>query len=163
MHCRQLCSKNEYQILLFIENSLLTNKIKWEFFQSVAVSLWLLHFDLNETSGEKNYISMLHAALNKSWKQHPTKRQFYGRLLPISPTIQVRHVEYCWQSKDNLISYVFLCTPKNGHTSIEQPAKTYIHQLFRDIECQLEDLLRAIADRNRWWERVKGICVVSMP
>ena len=32
---------------------------------------------------------MMHAVLNKSWKQHPTKQQMYGHLLSISHTIQV--------------------------------------------------------------------------
>ena len=33
---------------------------------------------------------MLHAVLNKSWNEHPTKQQLYDLLLPISQTTQVR-------------------------------------------------------------------------
>ena len=31
-----------------------------------------------------NYTRMLHAILNKSWKQHPTKEQLYAPLPPIN-------------------------------------------------------------------------------
>ena len=56
-----------------------------------------------------------------------------------------------------MFSYRFL------HTSIGQPAKTYIHQLCADTECSLEDLLTAKTDRERWQERFMGIHVVGMP
>ena len=36
-----------------------------------------------------NYTRMLHAVLNRSWKQHPTKLQLYG-VATNSQTIQVK-------------------------------------------------------------------------
>ena len=54
-----------------------------------------------------NYIRMLRAILNKSWRQHPRKQQLYGHLPPITKTIKVRQTRYmgqCWRSKDKLIS-----------------------------------------------------------
>ena len=45
-------------------------------------------------------------------------------------------------------------TPTHGHISISQLAKTDIYQLGADTECNLEDLLREMDDRDRWWERV---------
>ena len=36
-----------------------------------------------------NYTRMLHAILNKYWKQHPSKRLLHGHLPPISQTIQM--------------------------------------------------------------------------
>ena len=56
---------------------------------------------------------MLRAILNMSWRQHPTKRQLYGHLLPVMKTIQVRRTRYagnCWRSKDGLISDILLWT-----------------------------------------------------
>ena len=49
---------------------------------------------------------MLRAILNKSWRQHPTRRQLYGHLPPITKTIQVRrarHAGHCWRSRDELL------------------------------------------------------------
>ena len=61
-----------------------------------------------------NYTRMLRVILNKSWRQHPTKQQVYGQLLPITKTIKfrrTRHAGHCWRSKDELISDILLWTP----------------------------------------------------
>ena len=71
---------------------------------------------------------ILRAVLNKSWKQHPTKQHRYDHLPPISQTIQARHAWYCWGSKNELISDVLCWTPTQGHTKVDCPVKTYIHQ-----------------------------------
>ena len=137
----------------------LLDKVKQEFFQAVAVSVllygyttWILtrYF---EKKLHGNYIRMLCAVLNKSWKQHPTKQQLYSHLPPISQTIQVRqtrHAGHCWRSRDKLISDVLLWTHTHGHTSVGRPAKTYIHQLCADTGCHLEDLPREMANRDGW-------------
>ena len=44
----------------------------------------------------------------------------------------------------------------HGHVNIGRPAKTYIHQLCMDTGCSLEDLLRAMDDRERGRERERG-------
>ena len=41
-----------------------------------------------------NHTRMLHAVLNKSQKQYPTKQQLYSLLSPISKTIQVRQTKH---------------------------------------------------------------------
>ena len=107
-----------------------------------------------------NYTIMLQAILNKSWRQHPTRHQLYGCLPPITKTIQVRqtrHAGYCWRSKDELISDVLLWTPANGQAKAGRPAWTYIQQVCEDTGPSTEDLLEAINDREKWWERVKVI------
>ena len=65
------------------------------------------------------------AILNKSWRQHPTKQQLYGYLLPITKTIkirQTRHVAYCWIYRDEIISDVLLWTLSHGQTQAGHPA-----------------------------------------
>ena len=61
---------------------------------------------------------------------------------------QVRHGGRCWRSKDEFISDILLWTPTYGHTGIDWPAETCIHQFCVDTRCYLEDLLRAMADRE---------------
>ena len=39
--------------------------------------------------------------------------------------------------------------PKHGYISIGWPGKTYIHQLYADTGCCLEDLPSAMAHRDR--------------
>ena len=103
-----------------------------EFIQAVAMSVllngcsrWSLMKHL-EKRLYGNYTKILHAILNKSWKQHPKKQQLYGHLLPISQTIQVRWARQtgrCWWSKEELISNILLWTPTHGHTSVGLLAK----------------------------------------
>ena len=59
------------------------------------------------------YKIMLHAILDKSWMQQPTKQQLNGHLPPISQTIQVRqtrHEGHCRSSKDEFLSDILSWT-----------------------------------------------------
>ena len=101
---------------------------------------------------------MLRAILNKSWRQHPTRRQLYGHLPPITKTIQVRrarHAGHCWRSKDELVGDVLLWTPTYGRAKAGRPARTYIQQLCEDTGCNPEDLPEAMNDREKWREMVR--------
>ena len=107
---------------------------------------------------------MLRAILNKSWRQHPTRHQLYGHLPPITKTIQVRrtrHAGHCWRSRDELIREVLLWTPTHGRAKAGRPARTYIQQLCEDTGCCLEDLPRAMNDREEWRERIRDIRATS--
>ena len=47
------------------------------------------------------------------------------------------------------------CCFVDGHTSVGQQIKAYIHQLYADTRCHLEDPLKAMTDREQY-KRVKG-------
>ena len=107
---------------------------------------------------------MLRAILNKSWQQHPTRRQLYGHLPPITKNIharRTRHAGHCWRSKDKIVSDVLLWTPAYGQSKAGQPARTYIQQLCDDTGCNPEDLPEAMNDRETWRERGSGISVLA--
>ena len=107
-----------------------------------------------------NYTRMLQAISNKSWQQHTTRHQLYGHLPPITKTIQVRrtkHAGHSWRSRDELISDVFLWTPKYGRAKAGRPARTYIQQLCEDTGCSPEDLPEVMNDREKWRERLRDI------
>ena len=92
--------------------------------------------------------------------QHPTRRQLYGHLPPITKTIQVRrarHAGHCWRSKDELVSDVLLWAPTYGQAKAGRPARNYIQQLCEDTGCNPEDLPQAMNDREKWRERVRDI------
>ena len=136
------------------------------FFKAVVVSIllygcttWTLTKRL-EKKLDGNYIRMLRAILNESWRQHSTKQQLYGHLPPITKTIQVRrtkHTGHCWRSGDELISDVLLRIPTYGRAKARRPARTYIQQLCEDTGCSPEDLPEAMNDREKWRERVRDI------
>ena len=49
-----------------------------------------------------------------------------------------------------------------GHTSFRRLAKIFIYKLCADTGCLPEDVPRVMmVSRDRWWERIKGICVIS--
>ena len=144
----------------------LNDKMKRSFFQAAVVSILLYRCTtrmLTKRLKKKldgNYTRMLRAILNKSWRQHPTRHQLYGHLLPITKTIQVRrtrHTGHCWRSKDELISDVLQWTPAFGQAKAGRPARTYIQQLCEDTGCSPEDLPKAMNDREKWRERVRDI------
>ena len=127
----------------------------------IDTAIWMHYMDANQTAGEETWRQlMLRAILNKSWQQHPTRRQLYGHLPPITKTIQVRrarHAGHCWRSKDELVSDVLLWTPTYGQAKAGRPARTYIQQLCEDTGCNPEDLPEAMNDREKWREMVKDI------
>ena len=86
--------------LSIIWKSDLIDEMKRSFFQTAVVSIllygcttWTLTKRL-EKKLDGNYTRMLRAILNKSWRQHPTRRQLYGHLPPITKTIQVRRARH---------------------------------------------------------------------
>ena len=94
------------------------DKINWDFFQAVAVSVLLdgcatwMWMKSMEKMLNGNYTRMLHVVLNKSCKQHLIKRQLYNHLPCFSQTIQVRqtkHAGHSWRSKGKLISNIHSC------------------------------------------------------
>ena len=152
--------------LSILWKSNLTDKMKRSFFRAAFVSIllygcttWTLTKRL-EKKLDGNYTRMLRAILNKSWQQHPTRRQLYGHLPLITKTIQARrtrHVGHCWRSKDELVSDVLLWTPAYGQSNAGRPARTNLQQLCDDTECNPEDLPEAMNDRETWRERVRDI------
>ena len=152
--------------LSIIWKSNLTDKMKRSFFQTAVVSIrlcgcttWALTKRL-EKKLDGNYTRMLRAILNRSWQQHPTRRQLYGHLPPITKTIQAgrtRHAGHCWRSKDEIVNDVLLWTPTYGRSKSGRPARTFIQQLCDDTGYNPEDLPAAMNNRETWRERVRDI------
>ena len=152
--------------LSVIWKSDLNDKMKRSFFQAAIVSIllygcttWTLTKRI-EKKLDGNYTRMLQAILNKSWRQHPTKQQLYGHLPPITKTIKIRrtrHEGHCWRSRDELISDVLLWTPSQGRAKAGRPTRTYIQHLRAYTGCCLEDMPKAMDDREAWRERARNI------
>ena len=140
--------------------------LKREFFcvtvESVLLygsSTWTL--TKQQTSNlDGTYTKMLRTVLNISWRQHPTKKELYGHLQPVSNKIKERRLRFsghCWRSKNELASYLLLWKPQHGINYVGHPCRTYIDQLCDDSECYLSDLSTAMMDRDGWKERVKRV------
>ena len=146
-----------------IWKSTLTQKLKRDFFRAVVESVltygattWTLTKKM-ESKLDGTYTRMLRAALNIPWQIHPTKKQLYGHLPPITVSIRerrLRFVGHCWRSKEEVVSKVLLWKPKHGTTSSGRPTRTYIDQLADDTGCLPEELATAMLDRDGWKKRV---------
>ena len=165
VHCKVW---NDIDRLSITWKSDLFDKIKQKFFPAVALSIllygcttWMLLICM-EKKLDGNNAKMLHTVL----KQHLPKQHLYGHLPPISQTISIRwsrHARHCWRSKNELIGDILLWTPTYGYTKVGQPIKTYLYQLCADTGCNLENLRRAMDDRDGCWERkrVRELYTVS--
>ena len=103
---------------------------------------------------------MLCAILNIHWSAHPSKERLYGNLVQITSVIKERRTRFaghCYRSKDEVVSDLILWTPKHGKAKVGRPSKTYTKQLTEDDDCQLEDLPRAMEDRQYWRGRVNMV------
>ena len=111
-----------------------------------------------------NYTRMLWAVLNTSWRQQPIKQQLYGHEPSITKTIQIRQTRnagHCWRSEDELISDVLLWIPSHGRAKAGRPARTNLQQLCANTGCSLEDLPRAMDDRETSGRRRSGKSVLA--
>ena len=149
--------------LSIIWKSNLTDKMKRSFFQAAVVSIllygcttWMLIKRLEKKARRQLYKNVA----SNIEQQHPTRRQLYGYLPPITKTSQARrtrHAGHCWRSKDEILSDVLLWTPAYGQSKAGRPARTFIQQLCDDTGCNPEDLPEAMNDRETWRERVRDI------
>ena len=133
--------------------------MKQDFFQAVRVSVlqygcttWSLMKNL-EKKLDGNYTRILHAFLNKLWKQQPIKQQLYCQIHLISQTIWARwrrHAGHCWRSKDKLISDIFrLCWLTSNDLYTSTLGRHWMPS-------------RRPTKRDGWQEQVKGLNKISM-
>ena len=143
--------------------------IKWEFFQAVVMSVpwyscttWILMKCLEKKLDENDvaycfeqileaavYITAVVQLLTSHLTYHPSK---------INKTCCAVLAKQ-WQTH----KWYSPIDTTHRQTSVEQPAKTDMHQLCVDTGCHVEDLLRMMTDKDRLWESFKGICTISMP
>ena len=103
-----------------IWKSSLPASLKRNFFRAAVESIlvygaitWTLTTFLSKTL-DGAYIRMLQAALNILWKHHPTKKELYGDIPPLSTIIRERRLKFaghCWHSKGELASDLRLWQP----------------------------------------------------
>ena len=158
--------------LSVIRKSDLLDKIKRCFFQAAVVSIllyrcttWTLTKRM-ERKLDSNCTRMLQAVLSKFWRQYPTKLQLYWHQPSISKTIQTRrarHAGHCRRSKGLVISDVILWTPSHRRARAGRPDETYRQLLYADTGCSIENLPKAMDDKDEWRERVREIRASCMP
>ena len=128
-----------------------SDKIKREFFQAEVVSVLLYRWTTwtwmkrLEKKLNRNYKSMLHTVLNKSYEQH-FKKQLYSHLPQITQTIQDVQA-MLGERRPKQIS------PVNTYTWTHHSwvtCKELYSSVCAGTGCYLEDLPRARDNRDGW-------------
>ena len=149
-----------------IWNSSLSRKIKVRLFTATVESIllynsetWTLTKKL-EKQLDGCYTRMLRMALNISWRRHPTNRELYGNLPPLSLKIRKRRLRlagHCVRHDDEVASDLVLWQPTDGQTRRGKPATTYLKILLKDTGLEsAEELRTCMMDRARWKDYVEA-------
>ena len=136
--------------------------MKRRFFLAAVVSIllygcttWTLTKRLKKLDG--NYTRMLQAILNKSWRQHPTRHQLYGHLLPITKTIKLDEPDTQNTAGEVRTHSLVMYSYGPPHMTKQKQDDQHEQQLGKDKGCSPEDLPEAINDKEKWRERVRDI------
>jgi exonuclease III len=146
--------------------STLSEKLKKQFFRATVESVllygsttWTLTKQ-QESSLDGTYTRMLRAALNVSWKRHPTNQRLYGNTPRVTDTIRDRRLRlagHLWRNKAEMASDILLWNPSHGKRSAGRPYRTFIDQLSDDIGLHASLLPAAMSDRDIWRDMVTSI------
>ena len=151
--------------LSIIWKSDLTDKMKRSFFQAAVASMllygcttWTLTKRL-EKKLDGNCTRILRAVLNKSWRQQPTRHQLYGRLPPITKTIQVRRTRTLLEKQGRTHKR---CTLMDPHTwpCKSRTTSTNIHSATMRIRDVVQTTCQKRWTIGKSGERGSGISVL---
>ena len=100
------------------------------------------------------YTRLLMRVKNLSWKTHPTKKQMYCDLKPVTSVLKARRAQFaghCLRASTEVISSLILWKPlSNGRKSKKL---TFPDVISRDTGIGVNDLRVVMQDRDLW----KGI------
>ena len=91
-----------------------------------------------------------------------TNQQLYGSLPPITDIIRERRLRFLghvWRRDEQTLHSLLLWVPQHGKRSRGRPTTSYVDQISSDANLSREELGRAMEDRDRWQEIVKGVRV----
>ena len=95
---------------------------------------------------------------NLSWKRHPTRREIYGTIPPVSAIVKARRVQFaghCLRAENETISSLLLWQPKSRTPRGRK--LSYPDVISRDTGIQRQDLRKAMLDRELWRKLVSSI------
>jgi exonuclease III len=104
------------------------------------------------------YTRLLMKAQNLSWKKHPTKKEIYSGLPPISSVIAQRRARFaghCMRAQDQLISTILPLRFQQAGRG-RRPL-TFPDIVARDVNMTVEDMRVAMLDRAVWRCHVHGV------
>ena len=102
------------------------------------------------------YTRLLMRVKNISWRDHCTKQQIYGNLVPPSILLRARRVQFsghCLRAQKEVISSLVLWSQRHHRRG----KLSYPDVISRDTNIEKTDLEAAMRDREFWRSRVDSI------
>ena len=139
--------------------------MKCSFFQAAVVSILLYGcttWTLTKRIVKKldgNYTRMLWAMLNKSWRQHPTKKQLYGHLLPSWKLLKLDEPDMLDTAGEIGTSSwaMYSCRPLHMDEQRQDVQLEPTYSSSANTGRSPEDLPKPMDDREVWRETVRNI------
>ena len=97
-------------------------------------------------------------AQNLSWKKHPTKKDIYGGLSPLSTIIAQRRARFaghCMRAGDEIISKILPLRLQQA--SRGRRPQTFPDIVAQDVNLHVDDMRVAMLDRAVWRCHVAGV------
>ena len=108
------------------------------------------------------YTRLLMKAKNLNWKKHPTLKQIYGNIPPISTTVATRRARFaghCMRASNQVISTIMPWREQQAKRG-RRPL-TFLDTVARDTDMDLKDLRAVMLDRGVWSTIVAGVSTDS--
>ena len=118
---------------------------------------WTLSRNL-EKRLDGTFTRLLMRVQNLSWKHHPTKKDIYGTLTPVSDIVKARRVQFaghCQRAENETISTLLLWKPLSRN--VRGRKLSYPDVISRDTGIQRQDLGQAMQDRDLWRNLVSSM------
>ena len=118
---------------------------------------WTLSTKL-EKRLDGTFTRLLMRAQNLSWKRHPTKREIYGSIPPVSAIVKARRVQFaghCLRAENEVISSLLLWQPTSQTPRGRK--LSYPDVISRDTGIERQDLRKTMLDRDVWRNLVNSM------
>ena len=118
---------------------------------------WTLSTKL-EKRLDGTFTRLLMRVQNLSWRHHPTKKEIYGSLPPVSAIVKARRVQfagYSLRAGNEVISSLLLWQPTSQTPRGRKLSCPDV--ISRDTGIQRQDLPKTMLDREIWRNLVKSM------
>ena len=93
-----------------------------------------------------------------TWKLHPNAESCFEYILEatslktarVRPPTSYHTSGVLLENQGRTYNWRFLMNPTHRHGNVGRRIRIYVHQVYVDTECK--DLLRAMHDRDGWWQ-----------
>ena len=147
----------------------ISTKLKIQIFKAIVEPIllygsetWTLSAKL-EKRLDGTYTRLLMRVKNLSWKSHPTKKQIYGDIKPVSSSLKARRTQFaghCLRATTEIISSLILWKPTPQGRKCRK--LTFPDVVSRDTGISFNNLSAVMKDRETWHKIVESVASTAV-